>query len=288
MVFGAEFCYAYLDDIDINPTLDADQRRSAVQQALLSSHWFTSGWTLIELIAPPCLHFYQANWTKFGTKKDMRGIISKITGIPQEMLKDPKKLKDYIIWERMSWARHRMTSGLEDQAYCLMGLFEVKMKLDYKEASDTEGSDAFLRLREAIKEKHGPASLDQPAAPLRLLHIETLSVESHPVSGNPIPDYAILSHTWDGEEITFQDMQCGINLGERRELLKGRKKRSFDKIIGCCELAAKHGYEYVWIDTCCIDRTSSSELQEAICSMWRWYKNAKMLVFPGYLTSFSG
>jgi len=280
----AEICYAYLDDVDIDPPFDVD-RRSALKKKLLSSHWFTSGWTLMELIAPPCVVFYQANWHKFGTKKDMCGIISKITGIPKEILTDSKKLKDYSIFDRMSWARHRMTSGIDDQAYCLMGLFEVHLK--YEEASDTEESDAFLRLRQAIKDKHGPSSLDQPAAPLRLLRIETLTVESHPVSGGKIPEYAILSHTWDGEEITFQDIQCGRDFDERKKLLEERNKRSYDKIIGFCKLAEENGFEYVWVDTCCIDRTSSSELQEAICSMWRWYKNAQMSVCSSSMTSIS-
>lgn len=268
----AEVCYAYLNEVDIDPELDSDQRRNAVQQALLSSHWFTSGWTLIELIAPPRVEFFQKDWTKFGTKKSMRGIISKITGIPQEVLIGAKNRSEYTIFERMAWARHRMTTGLEDQAYCLLGLFEVNMvDLDY-----TEGSNAFLRLREEIKRVHGTSSLDQPAAPLRLLHIKTLTVESHPRSGGRIPDYAILSHTWDGEEITFQDISAGGNLVERKRFLMDRKRLSYDKIVGCCELAEKNGFEYVWVDTCCIDRTSSSELQEAICSMWRWYKNARV------------
>jgi hypothetical protein len=265
---GAEVCLAYLEDVDIDSDDDSELRRSDIQRALLSSHWFTSGWTLIELIAPKRVEFYQANWEYFGTKESMRGIISKITGIPQAVLTGAKDRSEYNIFERMAWARHRMTSGLEDQAYCLMGLFEVKISLDF-----TEGSNAFLRLREEIKRVHGASSLDQPAAPLRLLRVDSnpLRVESHPVLGGRIPEYAILSHTWDGEEVSFQDIQSGKSF-------EGSK--GYDKIKKCCQLAKEHGFEYVWIDTCCIDRTSSSELQEAICSMYRWYKNAKMSVSP--------
>lgn len=268
---NAEVCYAYLEDVDIDPSLDLKERRNVVQQALLSSRWFTSGWTLIELIAPPRVDFYQADWTKFGTKESMRGILSKITAIPQEILIGTKNRNQYTIWERMGWARHRMTTRLEDQAYCLLGLFEVTMKLDI-----TEGSNAFLRLREEIKRVHGASCLDQPAAPLRLLRIDSLTVESHPRLGGRIPKYAILSHTWDGDEITFQDIQSGGSYADRKSLLMTTKRSSYDKIMGFCKLAEKNGYEYVWVDTCCIDRTSSSELQEAICSMWRWYKNAEV------------
>lgn len=81
-----------------------------------------------------------------------------------------------------------------------------------------------------------------------------------------IPPYAILSHTWgsDDDELTFKDMK------------KGRKKDrpGYAKIIFCAKRAAVHGLEYFWIDTCCIDKSSSAELSEAINSMFRWYQNA--------------
>lgn len=47
-------------------------------------------------------------------------------------------------------------------------------------------------------------------------------------------------------------------------------KKGFEKIQKCCEIAASDGFEYAWVDTCCIDKTSSSELSEAINSMWAW------------------
>jgi hypothetical protein len=46
------------------------------------------------------------------------------------------------------------------------------------------------------------------------------------------------------------------------------------KITACCLQAAKDGYEYTWIDTCCIDKTSSAELSESINSMFKWYQQA--------------
>ena len=36
-------------------------------------------------------------------------------------------------------------------------------------------------------------------------------------------------------------------------------------------MARDAGYEYIWIDSCCINKDSSSELSEAINSMYRWY-----------------
>lgn len=83
-----------------------------------------------------------------------------------------------------------------------------------------------------------------------------------------IPKYAILSHTWleDGEEILFEHVQSG-NYPERCS-------NGYEKIKGCCEQAFRDGYEHVWIDTCCIDKTSSAELSEAINSMYQIYEQA--------------
>src|SRR5690606_29610082 len=79
-----------------------------------------------------------------------------------------------------------------------------------------------------------------------------------------VPPYAILSHTWGEEEVVFQDMVKGTRFASG---LKG-----FAKISGCCEQADRDGYRWAWVDTCCIDKTSSSELSEAINSMYQWYK----------------
>jgi hypothetical protein len=53
-------------------------------------------------------------------------------------------------------------------------------------------------------------------------------------------------------------------------------KAGFAKIRFCCDQALKDGLGFVWVDTCCIDKTSSTELSEAINSMYRWYKNAEV------------
>ncbi|KAJ9132607.1 Kinesin light chain 1 [Pleurostoma richardsiae] len=81
-----------------------------------------------------------------------------------------------------------------------------------------------------------------------------------------LPRYAILSHTWgpDTEEVTFRDMEDGTEEG----------KSGYKKIKFCAEQARRDGLQYFWIDTCCIDKSNSSELSEAIASMFRWYQNA--------------
>ncbi len=78
------------------------------------------------------------------------------------------------------------------------------------------------------------------------------------------PPYAILSHTWGREEVTFKDMIDG----------RGKNKLGYNKIQFCEQQASRDGLQYIWIDTCCIDKTSSAELQEAINRMFQWYQRA--------------
>ena len=95
---------------------------------------------------------------------------------------------------------------------------------------------------------------------MRLL--DTTTFELCEFFDRKIPPYAILSHTWGEGEVSFQELQSG----------DGVFKRGYAKIRSCCESAASDGFEYAWVDTCCIDKTSSAELSEAINSMYRWYR----------------
>ncbi|EIW78776.1 HET-domain-containing protein [Coniophora puteana RWD-64-598 SS2] len=84
--------------------------------------------------------------------------------------------------------------------------------------------------------------------------------------------YAILSHVWGDNEQSFQDVQAIRKSAEE----DGRNPRDLvsAKIRECCLLAERHGYKWVWNDTCCIDKSSSAELSEAINSMFLWYSQA--------------
>lgn len=97
---------------------------------------------------------------------------------------------------------------------------------------------------------------------MRLIHAKTLTLRE--LFDTAIPDYAILSHTWGNEEVTFADMQNG----------NGTAKEGFNKIKLCCNQALLDGFDYVWIDTCCIDKSSSAELSESINCMYKYYKHA--------------
>lgn len=79
-----------------------------------------------------------------------------------------------------------------------------------------------------------------------------------------IPEYAILSHRWGVEEVTFRDLTDGTSKG----------KDGYGKIQFCGEQARRDGLAYFWVDTCCIDKSNAVECQYAINSMFRWYQDA--------------
>ena len=101
---------------------------------------------------------------------------------------------------------------------------------------------------------------------MRLLNTKTLEFDEFFES--EIPKYLILSHRWQGKETTLQAFEASKRL-PLSECTPG-----VAKIRKLCEMAVAADYEWCWADTCCIDKTSSSELTEAINSMWTWYAEA--------------
>lgn len=105
---------------------------------------------------------------------------------------------------------------------------------------------------------------------MRLIKASSLNQPSGLVfkvfSPDELPPYAILSHTWGDDEVIWADFTNAIATG----------KSSFNKVAYSCTQATKDGLEWVWIDSCCIDKSSSAELSEAINSMYAWYKNAEI------------
>jgi hypothetical protein len=94
--------------------------------------------------------------------------------------------------------------------------------------------------------------------------INTSNLELHDFSASIIPKYAILSHTWGEDEVTFQDMSSPDRT----------RKRGWNKIAQTCRIASTQRIDYAWVDTSCIDKSSSAELTESINSMFQWYQNA--------------
>jgi hypothetical protein len=143
------------------------------------------------------------------------------------------------------------------------------------------------------------------------VHTETLQLVSINEPKDYLGKYIILSHTWGIEEVLFNDIQGQSHdkeiekrVAALEKSLKGksgddglqeeiegdevvpgtkaslslrqtRKKKGWSKVEACCKEAAKYGIPFVWIDTCCINKDSSTELSEAINSMFAWYRDAK-------------
>lgn len=80
------------------------------------------------------------------------------------------------------------------------------------------------------------------------------------------PKYAILSHTWGEDEVTYADF-----ISPSSEI---EKSNGYAKVRHSARQAVADGLQYVWVDTCCIDKSSSAELSEAINSMFQWYRRA--------------
>jgi hypothetical protein len=98
-----------------------------------------------------------------------------------------------------------------------------------------------------------------------------LSLTKDYIGDNKVPTYAILSHTWqDGQEVTFDDWTKG----------NAKRKAGYKKIQFCAQQAKRDGVYHFWVDTCCINKADPVELQDAINSMFRWYKgSAKCYVY---------
>lgn len=131
-------CFVYLSDIP--------------RFRLTDSRWFERGWTLQELIAPRHVEFYTADWLEIGTKSSLETIISSTTGSSVEVLRGASP-RNYTTAERMSWASGRRTTRPEDEAYCLMGLFDVNIPILYGEARP------FERLQQEIMRQSEDFSL---------------------------------------------------------------------------------------------------------------------------------
>ena len=126
---------------------------------------------------------------------------------------------------------------------------------------------------------------------MRLLSTSTFELQNF-IDEQNLPRYAILSHTWEDEEITLQELQhkeaANLLNSTKKQVVNGQPlhcsqniKKGFLKILGCALQAEKDNVGYIWCDTCCIDKTNSTELSEAINSMFHWYKDQLCYAYLG-------
>ncbi|KAE9375990.1 HET-domain-containing protein [Stipitochalara longipes BDJ] len=96
--------------------------------------------------------------------------------------------------------------------------------------------------------------------------LDTTSLTLSAFFDDNTPHYAILSHTWESEEVSFQDIQGPHDAISNRT--------GYYKTKTFCSKSLEVGFQYAWVDICCIDKTNNAELSEAINSMYRWYQSA--------------
>ena len=137
----AAVCYAYLDDVS----------HERLEQ-LGESVWFKRGWTLQELLAPLSVIFYDHDWNWLGHLSKHYDAVSNATGIKREHLANSYHAS---VAQEMSWASRRETTKKEDISYCLLGLFQVNMPVQYGEG----GPKAFIRLQQEISKQSDNESL---------------------------------------------------------------------------------------------------------------------------------
>ena len=144
----AEVCYAFLEDVSSTCAL------SAQDSEFRKSRYHTRGWTLQELVAPQLLIFLSREWRQLCVKSELAGLLEEITGVSRKVLTGESHFSKYSLAVRMSWASGRSTTRVEDEAYCLMGLFGVSMPTLYG-----EGRQAFQRLQCEIVQQSVDTSL---------------------------------------------------------------------------------------------------------------------------------
>ncbi|RBA21246.1 hypothetical protein FPRO05_07560 [Fusarium proliferatum] len=99
--------------------------------------------------------------------------------------------------------------------------------------------------------------------------INAITLELHEFFNENTPPYAILSHAWGDQEVSFQDWQ-------KQNRQQVTWKSGYSKILKACHQALNHSLEWLWVDTNCIDKSSSAELTEAINSMFAYYQKSQV------------
>ncbi|KAG1809948.1 uncharacterized protein HD556DRAFT_1316868 [Suillus plorans] len=80
-----------------------------------------------------------------------------------------------------------------------------------------------------------------------------------------------LSHRWEGEEKRLDEIQD-------RAIYSFDPVGTFVKLQKFCKVVHDLGYHWAWMDTCCIDKRNSAELEESLNSMFVWYRHSALTI----------
>lgn len=151
-------CYVYLSDVS-TPNATGSLSQSTWESEFRHSRWFTRAWTLQELISPESVEFFSSESERLGDKRSLQPLLHEITGIPVEIFQG-HSLTQFSVEQRMLWAAERTAKRKEDEAYCLLGIFEIHMPLIYGEGR----ANAFIRLEEEISKRSRGNSVNEEAS----------------------------------------------------------------------------------------------------------------------------
>ena len=194
----SRLCVAYLNDITGTPEGLAAEFRASL--------WFCRGWTLQELLAPGNLRFYNKDWVAIGAKADLHTLISDTTGIDARVVAGASWERTSIA-TRMKWAARRVTTRVEDMAYCLLGIFDVNMPLLYG-----EGEKAFVRLQQAIMARFNDHSIflwspSTSSGATLLQHLAT-----HPSLFSDVPPHDLFEESYKPTFLTNRWIELSMRL----------------------------------------------------------------------------
>lgn len=152
----AAVCYVYLVDVLESPRQQDQQPQdgASLESSISASRWFTRSWTLQELLAPRRTRFFNQRWELCFEGKDAAPLLSSITGVGVDILQHRRSLSEVSVAQKMSWTAGRQATRAEDEAYSLLGIFEINMPMLYG-----EGRKAFLRLQSEIISSHADPSV---------------------------------------------------------------------------------------------------------------------------------
>jgi hypothetical protein len=116
---NATKCYVYLADVSTNGQDSTNQSFQSWEPVFRKSRWFTRGWTLQELIAPPLVEFFSVEGKLLGDKKSLERQVHEVTGIAAQALQG-SALSGFSVIERLLWAENAKRTRLTLYWACSM------------------------------------------------------------------------------------------------------------------------------------------------------------------------
>ncbi|KAF9482956.1 hypothetical protein BDN70DRAFT_990736 [Pholiota conissans] len=149
-------------------------------------------------------------------------------------------------------------------------LLRIEPRESYLKISLLDKGEIYAHLKETMLEKMHETEFHRSRKASGSLETEDEAIER---VISKYAGYAILSHKWlrgTPGEITYNHWNKG---------LMDAKNAGYEKLANFCRTAWKdYRITLGWMDTICINKDSSSELDESIRSMYAWYERANVCI----------